>query len=292
MWGPITWLSHALDCQLYGLQPWGHHLTNLLLHAATTASCSWFCGRRPAIFGPALVAAVFAVHPLRVEPVAWIAERKGLLAGLFWMLTLAVYVRYARRPFSLAAYMSMTALFALGLMSKPVLVTLPFVMLLLDYWPLGRMNATKPRSSIAPSPARSSIAHLSSAPSSAATEARSPIAALWRLIAEKLPLLAMSAAVCLAWPLPKARPSPRSTCCPCPRASPTPWFPTWFTRRSCFGPPTWPCCILMRAMARGRRPSSLPAWSWGPFRWRRSSIGENSPICLSAGSGTWERSCR
>ena len=174
-------------------------MTNLLLHAATTALLFLVLWKATGDLWPsALVAAVFAVHPLRVEPVAWIAERKGLLAGLFWMLTLAVYVRYARRPFSLAAYMSMTALFALGLMSKPVLVTLPFVMLLLDYWPLGRMNATKPRSSIAPSPARSSIAPFSPLHLPLRRRARSPIAALWRLIAEKLPLLAMSAAVCLA----------------------------------------------------------------------------------------------
>ena len=172
MWGPITWLSHALDCQLYGLKPWGHHLTNLLLHAATTVLLFWVLWQATGDFGRALVAAVFAVHPLRVESVAWIAERKGLLSGLFWMLTLAAYIRFVRRPFSPAAYLSMTAFFALGLMSKPVLVTLPFVMLLLDYWPLGRFSSATGPGSVG----------------------------LRRLIVEKAPLFLLSAAVCFAAP--------------------------------------------------------------------------------------------
>ena len=87
-----------------------------------------------------MAAAVFAVHPLRVESVAWVAERKDVLSGLFFMLTLAAYVGYARRPFSLRRYLLVTVLFALGLMAKPMLVTLPFVLLLLDYWPLGRFT--------------------------------------------------------------------------------------------------------------------------------------------------------
>jgi tetratricopeptide (TPR) repeat protein len=112
------------------------------------------------------------------------------------MLTLLAYLHYASRPFSLARYLGVIGLFALGLMSKPTLVTLPLLLLLLDYWPLGRMNVTKPRSSIAPSPARSSLAISDAAGFSLATEARSTIAALWRLILEKVPLLLLTAGSC------------------------------------------------------------------------------------------------
>jgi Flp pilus assembly protein TadD len=127
--------------------------------------------------------------------VAWVAERKGLLAGLCFTLTLAAYLGYARRRFSLLRYLAVFVPFALGLMAKPIVVTLPLLLLLLDYWPLGRMN-TKPRSSIAPSAGRSSIAPSVAGPFSVATEARSTIAALWRLILEKVPLLALAAAGC------------------------------------------------------------------------------------------------
>jgi len=156
-WHPITWLSHALDCQLFGLSPWGHHLTNVLLHAATSVLLFMVLRRMTGDFWPsALVAAVFAIHPLRVESVAWIAERKDVLSGLFFVLTLGTYERYVRRR-SPAWYSAVVVLFALGLMAKPMLVTLPFVLLLLDYWPLERKD-TK------------------------------------RLLVEKLPLLAMAAA--------------------------------------------------------------------------------------------------
>jgi len=141
-WHPLTWLSHMLDCQLYGLQhPGGHHLTNVLLHAATAVLLFLVLRQMSGDLWPsAFVAALFAVHPLHVESVAWVAERKDVLSGLFFVLTLIAYVAYARREFSLFRYLLVTALFACGLMAKPMLVTLPFVLLLLDYWPLGRVG--------------------------------------------------------------------------------------------------------------------------------------------------------
>ena len=138
-WHPLTWLSHILDCQFFGLWPGGHHLTNVLLHGVAAVLLFLVLREMTGRFWPsAFVAAVFAVHPLHVESVAWVAERKDVLSGLFFMLTLAAYLGYARRPFSLARYLLVVLLFALGLMAKPMLVTLPFVLLLLDYWPLGR----------------------------------------------------------------------------------------------------------------------------------------------------------
>ena len=139
-WHPLTWISHMLDCQLYGLEPWGHHLTSLLLHAATAILLFLVLLRMTGDLWPcAFVAAVFAIHPLRVESVAWVAERKDVLSGFFFVLTIGAYVNSLRRPFSLARYLPVIVLFALGLMSKPMLVTLPVVLLLLDYWPLGRV---------------------------------------------------------------------------------------------------------------------------------------------------------
>ena len=142
-WHPVTWLSHMLDCQLYGLRPWGHHLGNVLLHAATAAGLFLILMQMTGDLWPsALVAVVFAVHPLHVESVAWVAERKDVLSGLFFMLTVAAYVSYARRPFSMARYLAVVVLFAMGLMAKPMLVTLPLVLVLLDIWPLGRWSAS------------------------------------------------------------------------------------------------------------------------------------------------------
>jgi len=137
---PLTWLSHMLDCELYGLHPWGHHLTNLLLHTLGTVLLFLvllrMTGRRwPAAF----VAALFAVHPLHVESVAWIAERKGVLSMFFWVAALGGYAWYRQRP-NAVRYLVMALLFLLGLMSKPMVVTLPFVLLLLDYWPLNRLD--------------------------------------------------------------------------------------------------------------------------------------------------------
>ena len=141
---PLTWMSHALDCSLYGMHPWGHHLTNLLFHAA--ASVLLFLALRlltGALWPSAAVAALFAVHPLHVESVAWIAERKDVLSAFFWMLALGAYGLYARRG-GAVRYAAVAAAFVLGLMSKPMVVTLPFVLLLLDYWPLGRIDRAAP----------------------------------------------------------------------------------------------------------------------------------------------------
>ncbi|MGD0815093.1 MAG: tetratricopeptide repeat protein [Verrucomicrobiota bacterium] len=163
-WHPLTWLSHMLDCQLCGLHPGGHHLTSVLLHTASAILLFLVLRRMTeALWRSAFVAAMFAIHPLRVESVAWVAERKDVLSGLFFMLSIAAYVRYARLPWSFGRYGLVLLLFAMGLMCKPMLVTLPLVLLLLDYWPLQRMETRK----------------------------------LSRLVMEKLPLLALSAASCV-----------------------------------------------------------------------------------------------
>ncbi len=177
-WHPFTWFSHMLDCQLWGLRAGGHHLTNVLLHAA--AAILLFLALRQmtgALWRSAVVAALFAIHPQRVESVAWIAERKDVLSGVFFMLTLLAYVRYARKGPSLARYALVVILFALGLMSKGMLVTLPFLLLLLDYWPLGRLNL----------------------------ENR---AQAWRLLVEKIPLFLLSAASCVMTSLSPERIAP------------------------------------------------------------------------------------
>jgi tetratricopeptide (TPR) repeat protein len=139
-WIPLTTLSHMLDCQVFGLQAGGHHLVNVLWHAANAVllflvlrqmTGSLWCG--------AFVAAVFAVHPLRAESVAWVSERKDVLSGFCFLLAIGAYVRHVRQP-SRARHVVMILLFALGLMAKSMVATLPFVLLLLDYWPLGRMQ--------------------------------------------------------------------------------------------------------------------------------------------------------
>ncbi|HZQ47689.1 MAG TPA: tetratricopeptide repeat protein [Verrucomicrobiae bacterium] len=144
-WHPLTWLSHALDCQLYGLKPSGHHLTNLLFHLANTLLLFVVLRRLTgATWRSAFVAALFAWHPAHVESVAWVSERKDVLSAFFWMLTMLAYAKYgeeSRGQVSKSKVFYGLALlcFALGLMCKPMLVTLPFVLLLLDYWPLGRI---------------------------------------------------------------------------------------------------------------------------------------------------------
>jgi protein O-mannosyl-transferase len=148
-WHPLTMLSHMLDCQLYGLNAGRHHLTNVLLHTASVILLFLVLRQMTGkVWRSAMVAAVFAIHPLRAESVAWVAERKDVLSGLFFMLTLWAYVRYASRPFSLGRYFGVAILFALGLLCKPMLVTLPFVLLLLDYWPLGRFQLTSFRATL------------------------------------------------------------------------------------------------------------------------------------------------
>jgi tetratricopeptide (TPR) repeat protein len=139
-WHPLTWLSHMLDVQLFGLNAGPHHLTNLFFHLASTLLLFWALLRMTAApVRSCVVAALFAVHPLRVESVAWVAERKDVLSTLFWMLTLCAYVLYVQHP-RWSRYLAVVTVFALGLMAKPMLVTLPFVLLLLDFWPLGRVS--------------------------------------------------------------------------------------------------------------------------------------------------------
>jgi tetratricopeptide (TPR) repeat protein len=140
IWAPLTWISLMLDGQLYDLSAGGFHLSNVLLHAAATIVLFLVLWRMTGSVWPSgLAAALFAVHPLRVESVAWVTERKDVLSGLFCVLTLAAYVGYVYHP-SRLWYLAVIVLFALGLMAKAILVTLPFVLLLLDYWPLGRMH--------------------------------------------------------------------------------------------------------------------------------------------------------
>ena len=141
-WHPLTWLSHMLDVQLFGLNPAGHHLTSLMLHIANVVLLFLVLQvMTGALWPSALVAALFAVHPINVESVAWVAERKNLLSTFFWLLTMLAYVRYARRPAS-SKYCVVLISFALALMSKPMVVTLPFALLLMDCWPLDRLKST------------------------------------------------------------------------------------------------------------------------------------------------------
>ena len=176
-WHPVTWFSHMLDCRLWGLRAGGHHLTNVLLHAA--ASILLFLAWKQmtgALWRSACVAALFAIHPQRVESVAWIAERKDVLSGVFFMATILAYVRYVHKGSSIVRYALIVILFALGLMSKGMLVTLPFVLLLLDYWPLQRLKPEVFKS----------------------IWQAEPRAAVLRLVAEKIPLFMLSAASCIA----------------------------------------------------------------------------------------------
>ena len=163
-WHPLTTISHMLDSQLYGLKAGWHHFTNVLLHTLATIllflalqQMSEGPNRTGSIWRSAFVAALFAIHPLRVESVAWIAERKDVLSGVFFMLILLAYTCYVRLP-RITRYLLVLFLFACGLMCKPMLVTLPFVLLLLDYWPLDRIKGQS-----------------------------------WKRVAEKIPLIALSA---------------------------------------------------------------------------------------------------
>ena len=180
-WHPLTWLSHALDCQLFQLNPEGHHYTSLLLHALNALLLflvlQWFTAYTARSL---MVAALFAVHPLNVESVAWVAERKNVLCMFFFLLALAAYGWYVRRP-GIARYLMVALLFAMGLMSKPMVITLPLVLLLLDYWPLGRMR-------LSGNVEARVDAHDEAGPRFAAST--QPVASL---CLEKLPLLALSA---------------------------------------------------------------------------------------------------
>src|ERR1700677_2858603 len=175
-WHPLTGISLMLNCQLSQDPRW-YHVTNVLLHAMAAILLLLALRRMTgAVWLSAFVAAVFAIHPLRVESVAWISERKDVLGGLFFSLTLLAYARYVQHPWSLRRYGAVIIFLALGLMSKPTLVTVPFLLLLLDYWPLNRLAllTSKASSVIPPTP---------------------PPA---RLVVEKIPLFALSAACCTA----------------------------------------------------------------------------------------------
>src|SRR5437868_7082033 len=172
-WHPLTTLSHMLDCQLFGLNPSGHHAVNVLLHglAASTLFLALY-SMTGVVWRPLLVAMIFAVHPLRVESVAWISERKDVLSALLFACILGAYANYARRPRWPRAWL-VIALFAAGLMAKPMLVTLPLILILLDFWPLRRFRrATAKQQEFAAITLKASVV-------------------------EKLPLLLLSAASCV-----------------------------------------------------------------------------------------------
>ncbi|MBF0554628.1 MAG: tetratricopeptide repeat protein [Nitrospirae bacterium] len=170
-WFPLTLISHMADVELYGLRPGLHHMNNVLFHTANSVLLFFLFRRLLAShWMSAFIAVVFALHPVHVESVAWVSERKDVLSAFFWIIAMLSYVRYAARP-KTATYLLVTIFFVLGLMTKPMPVTLPFVLLLLDYWPLGRMSGVSPQ------------------PRPDCYEAR-PLKAL---IAEKVPLFIISA---------------------------------------------------------------------------------------------------
>ncbi len=170
-WHPLTWISHMADTTLFGNDPWWHHWTSILLHALNSALLfAVLRAMTGTLWRSAAVAALFAVHPLHVQSVAWVSERKDVLSAMFWWLAMGAYARYAVRP-CLLRYLIVAGMFALGLLSKPMVVTLPFVFLLLDWWPLGRVPG---------SPARPG-------------GAQAPKMSVPFLLREKAPLLALSA---------------------------------------------------------------------------------------------------
>jgi protein O-mannosyl-transferase len=178
-WHPLTWMSHAIDCSLYGLNPVGHHFTSVLLHGMNVILLflllKWATGR----LGPSLfVAALFALHPMNVESVAWVAERKNVLCTMFFFLALWAYGWYSRKP-GWQRYFAVAALFAAGLASKPMVITFPFVLLLLDYWPLARVRGAGIEAGVQ---------------SKVEADKTRPTFSWSQLAIEKLPLLTMSAA--------------------------------------------------------------------------------------------------
>jgi Tfp pilus assembly protein PilF len=183
-WHPLTWISHSLDCETYGLKPGGHHLTNLLFHVANTVLLFLLLtGLTGAMWRGALVAALFAWHPLHVESVAWVSERKDVLSTFFWLLTLMAYGRYAAKPKvqnskSKVWYGVALVFYTLALLSKPMVVTLPFVLLLMDFWPLGRSPISKVQGSKA--------------------EEGTGTVSWGRLVVEKIPFFGLAAMECVA----------------------------------------------------------------------------------------------
>jgi len=176
-WHPLTWISHSIDCQMFGIDPAGHHIMNALWHSVDAVVLFWVLLLATGYVGRSfMVAALFAFHPINVESVAWMAERKTLLSTLFFLLAIGAYRWYARRP-GIWRYIVVAALFALGLMSKPQIITLPAVLLLWDYWPLQRMFSDR---------------------KVGGKRAQFPPKRLSWLIKEKIPLLALCAASALA----------------------------------------------------------------------------------------------
>src|SRR5947207_5183597 len=179
-WHPLATISHMLDCQLYGLKAGGHHATNILLHTiAVLLLFRVLLQMTVSVWGSVVVAALFAVHPLHVESVAWVSERKDVLSAVFFLLMLNAYVRYARAA-SITRYLAVAVLFAARLMSKPMLVSAPFILLLLDYWPLRRFaqpSSTKGKAKILQSDHQRRV--------------------IRRLFLEKIPLLVLSAGSCV-----------------------------------------------------------------------------------------------
>jgi tetratricopeptide (TPR) repeat protein len=181
-YNPLTWLTHMIDCEMYGIKPAGHHFTNVLFHVVNAIFL--FVVLRiltNTLWQSAFVAALFAVHPLHVESVAWVTERRDVLYGFFWILAIGAYIRYARYSASVVRYIIVVLAFAASLLSKSMAVTLPFVLLLLDYWPLERISVSEP--SVTDTKVK---CHRSDIPK----------ASLTRLIAEKIPFFVMSAVIC------------------------------------------------------------------------------------------------
>jgi len=182
-WHPLTWLSLMLDCQLFKSKAAACHTTNLIFHIANTLLLFWFLKKVTSSLWPsAFVAAAFALHPLHVESVAWVSERKDVLSVFFWLLTFFAYINYAKSK-SVSRYLLVIVLFALGLMSKPMLVTLPFTLLLLDYWPLQRFDILTGKGVHKNNARLSNLVY--------------PKVSLLQLIIEKLPLLALTVISCL-----------------------------------------------------------------------------------------------
>jgi tetratricopeptide (TPR) repeat protein len=185
LYHPLTMLSLMLDYQFHGLQAGGYHLTNVLIHAASSVLLFLIMREMTgALWRSAFLAAVFAIHPLRVESVAWVTERKDVLGAFFFMLTLGAYIRYVRKPESLGRYLMVAVFFGLDLLCKPTAVTLPFVLLLLDYWPLGRMRGMQ-----------NEECRMQNEESRGGKTAG---VAFWRLVKEKIPLAALAALACAA----------------------------------------------------------------------------------------------
>ena len=180
-WHPLTWLSLMLDYQLFGLNPKGYHATNLFFHLANVLLLFLILeNMTKALWPSALTAALFALHPLHVESVAWVSERKDVLSTFFWLTTMGAYLRYVRRP-GWGRYCLIVLSFSLGLLTKPMLVTLPFALLLLDYWPLGRFQLPPPPAPLLDESGKHPYQRFTP-----------------RLVWEKVPLLILSAFFCLS----------------------------------------------------------------------------------------------